>query len=54
METKEAVLFILDIYQAYDKFLSKEEGKSLFPVFHEDFKGKRKKWWFLSEHIKDI
>lgn len=54
MDTSTTIFLILDIYESYDKFLSREQNKPLFPVFYEDESGIINKWYFLAEHIKDI
>jgi|YelNatPaOPRAMG01_1025707.scaffolds.fasta_scaffold511524_2 hypothetical protein len=54
MESKSAALFVVDIYESYDKVLSKEKKEPLFPIIYEDASGYRKKWYFLKEHTKDI
>jgi len=54
MESKSAALFVVDIYESYDKVLSEEKKEPLFPIIYEDSSGYRKKWYFLKEHTKDI
>ena len=54
MDSSGAALFIVDIYQEYDKAVGLENGKNLFSIFYQNEKGKVTQWKFLEEHLEII